>query len=108
MPALYQSADVFMHLSKEEAFGNVFLEAMACGLPVVAGNSSRIRWIVGEEEYLFNSDDGDTIAQQIEHAQRAPQEQRERRAAKAAEFSWTKIGSMYHDFLREVVQSSKQ
>ena len=36
MPALYQSADVFLHLSKEESFGNVFVEAMACGLPIVA------------------------------------------------------------------------
>ena len=36
MPALYRSADVFMHLSTDEAFGNVYLEAMACGLPVVA------------------------------------------------------------------------
>ena len=36
MPALYRSADVFLHLSLEESFGNVFLEALASGLPVVA------------------------------------------------------------------------
>jgi len=35
MPALYQSADVFLHLSKAESFGNVYIEAMACGLPIV-------------------------------------------------------------------------
>ena len=35
MPQLYRSADIFLHLCKEEAFGNVFVEAMACGLPVV-------------------------------------------------------------------------
>ena len=39
MPPVYRSADVFLHLSKEEAFGNVYLEAMACGLPIVARDS---------------------------------------------------------------------
>ena len=42
MPALYQSADIFLHLSKEEPFGNVFVEAMACGLPIVAHNSASV------------------------------------------------------------------
>ena len=36
MPALYRSADVFLHLCREEYFGNVFIEAMACGIPIVA------------------------------------------------------------------------
>ena len=35
MPDLYRSADVFLHMSLLESFGNVFLEAMASGLPIV-------------------------------------------------------------------------
>ena len=34
----YQLADVFVMPSKKEGFGIVFIEAMACGLPVIAGN----------------------------------------------------------------------
>ncbi|MFP5042371.1 asparagine synthase (glutamine-hydrolyzing) [Parasediminibacterium sp. JCM 36343] len=34
----YQLADVFIMPSKKEGFGIVFIEAMACGLPVIAGN----------------------------------------------------------------------
>ena len=34
----YKLADVFIMPSKKEGFGIVFIEAMACGLPVIAGN----------------------------------------------------------------------
>ena len=36
--ALYRSSDVFVMPSTKEGFGIVFVEAAACGLPVIAGN----------------------------------------------------------------------
>ena len=48
MPALYPAADVFAHAALREPFGLVFLEAMACGLPVVAHRFEVTRWIVGD------------------------------------------------------------
>jgi glycosyltransferase involved in cell wall biosynthesis len=61
-PALYQSADVFLYLSKEEALGTLYLAAMACGVSVVAYVSSHMRWIVGDNLYLFESKDPPAIA----------------------------------------------
>jgi len=38
MPAVYSAADVLVHASLAESFGNVVVEAMACGCPCVAFN----------------------------------------------------------------------
>lgn len=47
MPALYPVADVFAHAALREPFGLVFLEAMACGVPVVAHEFAVTQWILG-------------------------------------------------------------
>ncbi len=103
MPSLYRCADVFLHLAKEESFGNVFLEAMACGLPIVACDSPRLRWIVGSGEFLLSEDGPAAIASQIEIASRAPPDMQVERQKRVAEFSWQHISEQYRDFLDEVV-----
>ena len=41
--------DVLLHTSKEESFGIAPVEAMALGIPVIAGkNSGGVQWILGE------------------------------------------------------------
>jgi glycosyltransferase involved in cell wall biosynthesis len=107
MPELYRSADIFLHLSKEEAFGNVFVEAMACGLPVIGHDSPRLRWIVGDEGYLLDTNDLAAVARQIQFARDVAPGKRAERIARAATFSWSRIGEMYRVFLHEVVASSK-
>lgn len=55
----YASADVFVFPGANETFGNVILEAMASGLPVIAPKSGGIVDLVqdGETGYLFAPDD---------------------------------------------------
>jgi glycosyltransferase involved in cell wall biosynthesis len=105
MPQLYRSADVFLHLSKDEAFGNVFVEAMACGLPIVGHYSDRLRWIIGDDGFLTDTDDLSLVTRQIEMAREASHKNAASYVAKAATFSWTKIGEMYRTFLKDVIAS---
>jgi glycosyltransferase involved in cell wall biosynthesis len=105
MPDLYRSADVFLHLAKEEPFGNVFVEAMACGLPVVGHDTPRLRWIVGDDGFLLDTDDLAAVVREIERARRAVTGGQAKRITRAATFSWTKVGELYRVFLREVIDS---
>lgn len=46
----YGSADVFLHTTLGEAFGNVLVEAMACGVPVIASRSGAAPELVVDGE----------------------------------------------------------
>lgn len=106
MPELYRSADAFMHLSTDESFGNVFVEAMASGLPVVAYDTPRTRWIIGDEGFFPKSRSTEALAEAISAALAgagtAVQANRERAQA----FGWSGIASQYADFFGELLHNS--
>lgn len=52
----YRSADLFVHTARWEGFGNVLVEAMACGMPIVATDCPG-----GPKEILDNGKYGDLI-----------------------------------------------
>lgn len=51
----YQMADMYIMPSKKEGFGIVFIEALVCGLPVVAGNAD------GSADALLNGELGTLV-----------------------------------------------
>ena len=62
MATYYSMADVFLNLSKEESFGKVTAEALACGTPVIALNSTANPELVGENcGYVLENTDLETI-----------------------------------------------
>ncbi len=57
----YNSADLFVFPSRFEGFGIPAIEAMSCGLPVVAANRSSLPEIVGKAGILFDPDDTNSM-----------------------------------------------
>src|SRR3546814_1251292 len=101
LPALYRSADVFLHLSLLESFGNVFLEAWASGLPVVGHDSERLRWILGENSHhLCDTERQDELVRTLRVAL-ATGRQRTGSAAGIDRFAWPNIARQYRTFLSE-------
>jgi glycosyltransferase involved in cell wall biosynthesis len=50
MPFILSAADIFVSTSSEEAFGQILMEASACGLPVVVPNVGGVGDIVSHGE----------------------------------------------------------
>lgn len=68
MPAVYKQSDVFVLASENETFGQVFIESMACGLPVIGTNVGGIPEIISDSYngYLIAPNDSSILAQKIE------------------------------------------
>lgn len=103
MPALYRSADIYLHLSKDEPSSLAIVEAMASGLPIIAQDMPRMRYVVGDDEFLMETTNPTAIAEQIVRAQHSSSCRVIERSSKAARFSWANIAGMYGSFLQEVV-----
>ena len=91
LPALYRGAELVVFPSLYEGFGLPLLEAMACGVPVVASNTSALPEVAGGAAMLVDPLDIDAMAQAIarvldDEALRA--RLREDGLARAAQFSW--------------------
>lgn len=61
LPQLYNAASVFVLPSLYEGFGLPLLEAMACGIPVVASNVSSIPEVTGEAAAFVDPLDSQSI-----------------------------------------------
>ena len=102
LPKIYRSADLFVLPSWDrEAFGIVYIEAMASGLPVVAPDDSPRREIVGPAGILVDVTNQKKYALAIEEAlnrdwKGIPRQQ-------AENFSWDKIAEKYERLFKGLI-----
>jgi glycosyltransferase involved in cell wall biosynthesis len=91
LPALYSHALAFVYLSFYEGFGLPVLEAMRCGAPVVASNTSSLPEVVGTAGILQDPRDEDALAQNLQMICNDPMLRAglsQRAVEQAATFSW--------------------
>jgi glycosyltransferase involved in cell wall biosynthesis len=62
LPAFYNASAVVVLPSYYEGFGYPVVEAMACGRPVIAANTTSLPEVVGNAGLLFEPDDADGLA----------------------------------------------
>jgi len=99
----YRACDVFsLPVWEREAWGLVFLEAMACGLAVVAPNDEIRKEIVGNAGFLVNVEDSNCYAKYLEKASRLNWKDRPRKQAE--KFSWEKIAKEYDKVLSNLIK----
>ncbi|HEY5333697.1 MAG TPA: glycosyltransferase family 4 protein [Solirubrobacterales bacterium] len=98
LPRLLNAADALVHASVAEQFGQVLVEAMACGLPVIAVDRGGPSTIVDDPEtgWLVEPDDPAGLAAAMVRAIADPGERRRRgrraRQEVIGRYAWSEIG----------------
>jgi glycosyltransferase involved in cell wall biosynthesis len=90
-PALMRGASIFIYPSLHEGFGVPVLEAMACGVPTIAGNRTSIPEIAGDGAWLIDPGSQQQLVdalQQLYCSAGARAALGTRGLAQAAKFSW--------------------
>jgi glycosyltransferase involved in cell wall biosynthesis len=91
LPALYRGATLFVILSWYESFSFPAVEAMSCGLPIVASNFACIPEIVHDAAIVVDPRNVDEVAATIAAVLGSPAAQRELRTKalrRSKAFSW--------------------
>jgi len=107
MPALYSLADAFVYPSLYEGFGIPPLEAMACGTPVVASNTTSIPEVVGRAACLVDPQDVESIANGLASVLTDPRRAAELRLAgseRLGAFSWARTAQQTVAVYRRVLR----
>jgi glycosyltransferase involved in cell wall biosynthesis len=104
----YNAADLFVFPSLYEGFGLPPLEAMACGSPVIASNTSSLPEVIGDAGVLLAPDDEDGFTEnmyQILTNEDMKTEMRKRSLKRAKMFSWEKTANKTWEVYEEVLST---
>lgn len=103
---LYSGAEIFVIPSLYEGFGLPPAEAMACGVPVVASNTTSIPEVVKDAGLLVDPQDADAIAVAIKRVLSDASLKRtlvEKGLKYAQEYEEDRVAKMNYDFFKRVL-----
>ena len=104
MGDLYRSANVLLHPTIGESFGNIYVEALACGLPVVAHDEEVTRWIYDGRAFLVDAKSEQAMVDGLNAALNAPSAVLLENASYAGQrFAWSAIAKQYRAFFAELL-----
>ncbi|MBI4217005.1 MAG: glycosyltransferase [Chloroflexi bacterium] len=112
LPRYYQAADLCVVPSRYESFGMVTLEALACGIPVVATRAGGLMTTVqhGQNGYLFPGRSPHSLARAIEGILGSDSRHRRFRQqarASAAPYAWDIIAHQMRDTYDRLLQTRR-
>lgn len=106
LPLLYNGASAFVFPSLHEGFGLPVLEAMACGVPVIASAVSSLPEVVGEAGMLYDPNDEEDLSEALQivltDTARAD-DLRARGFERVKQFTWEATARKTLDVYREAV-----
>ena len=110
LAGLMSAAALFVLPSLAEGFGLPALEAMACGCPVIASNTTSLPEVAGDAAIWVDPLDADALAERLRALLRDQSLRRDLRAkglARAAQFSWERTARETFAVYRRVAQEDR-
>jgi glycosyltransferase involved in cell wall biosynthesis len=111
MPKWYRQADLFMHLSMDEPFGLVYLEAAASGLPILAHRTPVTEWILGDTALLIDSNNPDQLDMAMTSLFDESTSQRFGRLAQQRvlkDWTWDRQAMQYRHFIDKLCKKNQK
>ncbi|KGB99037.1 MULTISPECIES: glycosyltransferase family 4 protein [Burkholderia] len=109
--ALYTACGLFVFPSLHEGFGLPLGEAMACGAPAIASNTTSLPEVIGRTDATFDPKNPDSIAACMRKVLENPafrQELTEYGPVQASRFTWQASATRSWDALEEIHDRRKQ
>jgi glycosyltransferase involved in cell wall biosynthesis len=112
LPKILNASDALVLPSVKEQFGQVIVEAMACGIPAIAVDAYGPAEIVdhGETGWLVEPDDVSSLANALVEAVNRPSERRRRGANAAREaharYAWPALAQRVADIYEDAVDAT--
>ncbi|MEM2002112.1 MAG: glycosyltransferase family 4 protein [Candidatus Methanomethylicaceae archaeon] len=106
----YRTADLFVTASEHEGFCMPIVEAMACGIPVIAANASAIPETLGDGGLLFSPGNYAELAQKVTWLLTSEEDYRfwrEKGLQRARDFSLERFYARFMSLIDEVINLNK-
>jgi glycosyltransferase involved in cell wall biosynthesis len=110
LPRLYNQANIFVLPSYGDSFGQVFTEAMACGLPVIAAQSGGVQEFVdnGINGLFVPPQNAKSIVEVIEKLVLSPELRKKMGRNNVqkvrSQFGWNAVAQQYADIYKRVLK----